>query len=54
MGCEALVEHGMIAPADLELFSYAEDAEGGGARLLAGGLRPGQDIEGAPEGGGVR
>jgi len=35
---ETLVEHGMIAPADLELFSYAEDAEGVWARLLEGGL----------------
>jgi hypothetical protein len=41
----ALVEHGMISPGDLDLFSFAEDAEGVWAALLAGGLRPGQDIE---------
>jgi uncharacterized protein (TIGR00730 family) len=35
---DALVEHGMIAAPDLELFSYAEDAEGVWARLVEGGL----------------
>ncbi|MDP8916413.1 MAG: TIGR00730 family Rossman fold protein [Pseudomonadota bacterium] len=35
---DALVEHGMIAPRDLELFSFAEDAEGVWTRLLEGGL----------------
>ena len=51
---EALVEHGMINAADLELFSFAENAEGVWSRLLEHGLRPHQDIVGAPEGGGVR
>ncbi len=41
---ETMAEHGMIAPADLELFSFAEDAEGVWARLLEHGLRPGEDI----------
>jgi uncharacterized protein (TIGR00730 family) len=42
---ETMVEHGMIASADLDLFSFAEDAEGVWARLLEHGLRPGEDIE---------
>lgn len=42
---EALIEHGMINAGDLDLFAYAEDAEGVWARLLEGGLRPGEDIE---------
>ena len=51
---EALVEHGMIKAEDLDLFSFAEDAEAVWARLLERGLRPHEDISGAPEGGGVR
>ncbi|MFZ5779164.1 MAG: TIGR00730 family Rossman fold protein [Pseudomonadota bacterium] len=35
---EALVEEGMIAPADLELFRFADDAEEAWASLLACGL----------------
>jgi uncharacterized protein (TIGR00730 family) len=42
---DALVEHGMIAAADLELFSFAEDAEEIWSRLLEKGLRPGESIE---------
>jgi uncharacterized protein (TIGR00730 family) len=42
---DAMVEHGMIKAEDLDLFSFAEDAEGVWARLLEGGLRPGEDIE---------
>ena len=46
---EKLVEHGMASPADLELFKFAETAETVWAGLLAGGLRPGDAIELAPE-----
>jgi len=42
---DALVQHGMIAPGDLELFRFAEDAEGVWQALLAGGLKPGENIE---------
>ena len=42
---EALVEHGMIKAEDLNLFAYAEDAEGVWQALLAGGLEPGEEIE---------
>jgi len=35
---ETMVEHGMIKAEDLNLFSFAEDAEGVWARLLEGGL----------------
>jgi uncharacterized protein (TIGR00730 family) len=35
---DALVEHGMIAARDLELFTFAEDAEGVWDRLVEGGL----------------
>jgi uncharacterized protein (TIGR00730 family) len=37
---DVLVEHGMIAAGDLELFRFAEDAEGVWRALLAGGLKP--------------
>lgn len=40
-----MVEHGMIRAEDLDLFSFAEDAEGVWAGLLEHGLRPGEDIE---------
>jgi uncharacterized protein (TIGR00730 family) len=46
---EALVEAGMIEAADLDLFKFAEDAEGIWDRLVACGLRPGGAIELAPE-----
>jgi hypothetical protein len=42
---DALVEHGMVAAKDLELFSYAEDAEEVWAQLTAHGLEPGREIE---------
>jgi uncharacterized protein (TIGR00730 family) len=41
---EALVAEGMVAPADLELFKYAETAEGVWKSLLDCGLKPGKDI----------
>jgi uncharacterized protein (TIGR00730 family) len=37
---EALVEAGMVAPADLELFRFAETAQDIWRRLLDGGLKP--------------
>src|SRR5215212_6540212 len=37
---QALLDHGMIAPADLKLFAYANDAEDAWACLLAHGLKP--------------
>lgn len=42
---EALVDHGMIAPDDLKLFRFAEDAEGVWTTLLACGLKPHESIE---------
>ena len=48
IGFEALAESGLIAPGDLELFSFAEDAEGIWACLLKGGLRPHESIEAQP------
>ena len=47
VGFGALVEHGMVTPKDLELISFAEDAETVWAELLARGLRPGE--ENAPD-----
>ena len=44
IGFETLIEHGTISPKDLELFRYADDAEGVWAALLEGGLRPHEDI----------
>ncbi|RYG09139.1 MAG: LOG family protein, partial [Caulobacteraceae bacterium] len=41
VGFDALVKHGMVAPADLELISFAETAEEAWDELLARGLRPG-------------
>lgn len=38
---DVLLEHGMIAPGDLGLFRFAEDAEGLWQALLDSGLRPG-------------
>jgi len=38
---DVLLEHGMIAARDLELFRFAEDAEGLWRALLTGGLKPG-------------
>ena len=42
---DALVEHGMINAADLELFRFAESAETVWSSLLACGLKPGESIE---------
>lgn len=42
---DALAEHGMIKPADLELFRFAESAETVWSTLLACGLKPGETIE---------
>lgn len=36
---EVLAEHGMIAPGDLDLFCFADDAEGVWGRLVASGLK---------------
>jgi uncharacterized protein (TIGR00730 family) len=42
---DRMLEAGMIDRADLDLFGYAEDAEGIWAELLARGLRPHDSIE---------
>lgn len=42
---DVLVEHGMIAAGDLELFRFAENADDIWRALLAGGLKPGENIE---------
>ena len=46
---ERLIEFGMINRADLELFGFAEDAEGIWAELVARGLEPHVSIELAGE-----
>ena len=46
---DKLIDHGMIARSDLELFSFAETAEAAWSGLLAGGLRPGDSIELSPD-----
>lgn len=48
VGFDALAEQGLIAHADLDLFAFAEDAEGIWNCLLAGGLRPNESIEAPP------
>jgi uncharacterized protein (TIGR00730 family) len=48
VGFEALAEHGMISPEDLDLISFAEDAEGVWSQLLERGLRPGRENEQDP------
>jgi len=45
---EALTKHAMIAPEDLALFHFAETAEEVWADLIAGGVRPGEDITTPP------
>ena len=45
IGFDALVNHGMIAKADLDLLGFAEDAEGVWDELVARGLKPGESIE---------
>ena len=42
---EALVEHGMVAAADLELFQFADTAEAVWEALVAGGVKPCASIE---------
>jgi predicted Rossmann-fold nucleotide-binding protein len=46
---EKLIELGMVDRADLELFGFAEDAEGIWSELLARGLEPHSSIELTPE-----
>ena len=46
---ERLVELGMVDRPDLELFGFAEDAEGIWTELLARGLKPHSSIELAEE-----
>ena len=41
---ELLAKHGMIAPTDVDLVGYADDAEGVWSELLRRGLRPGCPI----------
>ena len=43
---EVLAKHGMIAPTDVDLVGYADDAEGVWNELLRRGLRPGCAIGG--------
>ncbi|MBX3479720.1 MAG: TIGR00730 family Rossman fold protein [Caulobacter sp.] len=45
IGFERLVAEGLISPDDLDLFRFAEDAEGVWAALLACGLTPGAEIK---------
>jgi uncharacterized protein (TIGR00730 family) len=45
---DALIEHGMIAATDLKLFRFAETAEQVWDCLLAGGLRPYEDMPEPP------
>jgi uncharacterized protein (TIGR00730 family) len=45
---ERLAEEEMISPADLDLFSYAEDAEGAWNALVRVGLKPGPRPPGFP------
>jgi uncharacterized protein (TIGR00730 family) len=49
---EALAQAGMIAAADLELFSYADDAEGAWQELTKRGLKSGPRAPGLPTGNG--
>ena len=44
IGFDTLVEHGTISAKDLELFRFADDAEGAWACLLRLGLKPNEDI----------
>lgn len=47
---QALADQGLVAAEDLALFQFAETAEEIWGRLLAGGLRPRQSIEGSGSG----
>jgi predicted Rossmann-fold nucleotide-binding protein len=42
---DVLIAHGMIAASDLNLFRFAEDAEGIWDTLLSCGVKPGASIE---------
>jgi hypothetical protein len=42
---DVLIAHGMIAAGDLNLFRFAEDAEGIWQTLLACGVKPGGSTE---------
>jgi uncharacterized protein (TIGR00730 family) len=42
---EAMARHGMISAADLDLFGFAETAEGVWAELRKRGLKPNEDLE---------
>ncbi len=48
IGFQALVDHGFIAPGDLDLFQFADTAEQIWARLLECGLEPHRSIEPKP------
>ena len=41
---DVLIEHGMIKASDMDLFAFADDAEGAWACLLRLGLKPNEDI----------
>lgn len=41
---DTMIAEGMIKPADLELFKFAESAEQVWSALLEGGLKPGEDL----------
>lgn len=45
IGFDALIEHGMISPNDMQLLQFASSAEDIWSKLLAGGLQPGESIE---------
>jgi uncharacterized protein (TIGR00730 family) len=47
---DAMLEHGVIGPEDVGLFKFAETAEETWTCLLSCGLKPGEAIEGPPEG----
>ncbi len=48
IGFDALIEHGMIAPQDMNLFRFAETAEQAWQCLLDCGLQPSERIEPKP------
>lgn len=45
VGFEALAEYGMIAPQDLDMFGFADNAEEIWSELIKRGLRPSENIE---------
>ena len=45
---DALLRNDMILPADMQLFQFAETAEEVWTKLLAGGLKPGEDLGAMP------